>query len=177
MILKIIWIESYSNYIENILKAFEISKDINNEINKDIANEKDRIELYMKIYDSIYDIIPIKYIVDEERNPEFTREVNECFYILLAGLCLSITKNIQIMENSIKDYHVRLIVINNILQILNYGLGINLNELCIIDELIKIIEYELDKGIENTKNIEIIRDYLIENSKIIQKNMPNKFVN
>ena len=79
------------------------------------------------------------------------------------------------MEVTIKDYSDRLKEINNILQILNQDLNINLNELCIIDELIKIIEYELDKGIKNIKNIEIIRNYLVENSKIIQKNRSDKF--
>ena len=167
IILKIIWKESNSNYIENILKVFEISKDI--------INDKDGIKLYQKIYNSIYDKdIPIKYIFDEERNPEFTREVNECFYVLLAGLCLSITENIKLMEKTVKDYYDRLKEINNILQILNHDLDIYLNELFIIDELIIIIEYELDKGIENIQNIEIIRNYFIDNSKIIQKNRPDK---
>ncbi len=168
IILKIIWIESNRNYIESILKSFEISKDI--------MNYKNGIELNQIIYDLIYDTeSPIKYIVDKERNPEFTREVNECFYILLGGLCLSITENIKLVEVTIKDYSDRLKEINNILQILNHDLNINLNELCIIDELINIIEYELDKGIKNIKNIEIIRNYLVENSKIIQKNRSDKF--
>jgi len=169
LVLKIIWTESNYNYIESILKAFEISKDI--------INDKDGIGLYQIIYDSIYDTDNyIKYIVDKERNPEFRREVNECFYKLLAGLCLSITENIELMEITIKDYFDMLKEINNILQILNNDLKIYLNELFIIDELIKIIEYELDKGIKNIKNIEIIRNYLIENSKIIQKNKSDKFI-
>lgn len=46
---------------------------------------------------------------------------------------------------------------------------IYLNEIYIIDELIKIIEYELDKGIKSIENIEDIRENLVENSKIIQK--------
>jgi hypothetical protein len=37
--------------------------------------------------------ICIKYIVNPTRNPEHTTEVNECFYILLAGLILNITSN------------------------------------------------------------------------------------
>lgn len=45
---------------------------------------------------------------------------------------------------------------------------INLNELYIIDELIKIIECELNKEAKNIKNIEEIREYLTEYSKIIQ---------
>ena len=78
------------------------------------------------IYDSIHDKdSPIKYIVDKERNPEFTREVNESFYILLGGLCLSITENIKLVEITIKDYSDRLKEINNILQILNHDLFID----------------------------------------------------
>ena len=32
----------------------------------------------------------IKYIVNQNTNPEHTIEVNECFFILLTGICLSI---------------------------------------------------------------------------------------
>ena len=168
VIIKIIWIESNINYIESILKSFSIGKDI---INDQV--EKDYNQM---IFDIIYDPdVPIKYIVDKERNPEFTKEVNECFYILLAGLCLSITDNIKLDEITINDYCGRLKKINDMLQILNHDLNINLNELYIIDELIKIIDYELDKGIENIKNIEEIKNDLIENSKIIQKNRSDKY--
>jgi len=131
IILKIIWLESNNNYIERILKAFEIVKDI--------ANDNDEIELFHMIYDSIYDIErPIQYIVNEEKNPEFKREVNECFYILLVGLCLSVTsKDMQLVEITIKDYYNKLKEINNILQNLNHDLNIYINELYIIDDLIK----------------------------------------
>ena len=78
------------------------------------------------------------------------------------------------MEKTVKDYYDRLKEINNILQILNHDLDIYLNELFIIDELIVIIEYELDKGIENIQNIETIKNYFIDNSKIIRKNRPDK---
>ena len=168
IILKIIWLESNRDYIENIIKAFEISKDI--------INDKEGIEFVQKVFDSINDIdYPIKYITDNERNPEFTTEVNQGLYKFLAGLCLSITENIKLNETNIKDYSDRLRGINNILQNLNHDLYIYLNELYIIDELLKIIEYELDKGIDNIKNIEIIKNYLIENSKVIQKNRPDKY--
>ena len=52
-----------------------------------------------------------------------------------------------------------------------------MNELYIIDELIKIIEYQLEKGIKNIHNIEDMREKLIENSKIIQKNNFDKIDN
>jgi len=170
-IIKIMWIESNINYIENILKAFDISKDI--------VYDKDGIDLNKKIYDSIYDKEnPIQYVIDEVNNPEFSKEVKECFYMILAGLCISImSKDIKLEEIRIKDYHDRLKEINKILQNLNHDLKINLNELYIIDELLKIIEYQLDKGTKNIENIEEIRDILIDNSKIIQKNKPDKITN
>ena len=164
VILKIIWIESNINYIENILKSFSIGKDI--------INDKVDLDYNQMISDIIYydSDIPISYIVDTERNPEFAKEVNECFYIVLAGLCLSITDKIKLDELTIKDYSGRLKKINDMVQTLTHDLNMYLNELYIIDELIKIIDYELDKGIENIKNIEQIKNYLVENSKIIQKN-------
>jgi len=166
-----IWIESNIDYIKSILAIFEIAKDI--------VNDKDGIELNRNVYDIIYDKeCHVQYIVDEERNPEFTKEVNECFYILLAGLCLSITsKDVILIEIRIKDYHDRLKEIYKILQNINYDLKIFLNELFIIDELIKIIEYEFEKGIKKLENIEVIREKLIENSKIIQLNKSDKIDN
>ena len=162
IILKISWIESNIEYIKSILAAFEIAKDI--------FNDKDGTELYQKIFDTIYDEeYQIQYIAYGERNPEFIREVNECFYTLLAGMCLSITsKDIKLVEIRIKDYHDRLKEIYKIFQNINYDLKIYLNELFIINELIKIIEYQFEKGIKNIKNIETIREKLIENSKILQ---------
>ena len=171
ILLKIIWIESNINYIKSILSAFEIAKDI--------VNDKDGTELNQKIYNIIYNKdCRIQYIVDEERNSEFTREVNECFYILLAGICLNVTsKDVKLVEIRIKDYHDRLEEIYKILQNINYDLKIYLNELFIIDELIKIIEYQFEKGIKNIENIESIREKLIENSKIIQINNSEKIDN
>ena len=168
VILKIIWIEANINYIRSILKAFNYGKDI--------AGDKNGVTFYQSIYDSIYDKDnPIQYIVNERRNPEHTREVNECFYILLAGFCYSITSSdIELNEISIGDYFGQLRKINKILENLNYDLYIYLNELYIIEELIKIIEYQLNKEIRNIKNIEEIRETLTENSKIIQQNQSEK---
>ena len=171
IIFKIIWLESNINYIKSIFSAFDIAKDI--------VNDKDGTELYQKIYDIIYDNeCRIRYIVDDERNPELKQEVNECFYILLSGICLSIiSKDVKLAEIRIKDYHDRLKEISMNLQNINYDLKIYLNELFIIDELIKIIEYQLEKGIKNMENIEDIREKLVENSKIIQKNKFDKIDN
>ena len=70
------------------------------------------------------------------------REINECFYVFLVGLCISLTTNdINEMKISIGDYCGILKEINKILKNLNDNLKLYLNELYIIDELIQIIEY------------------------------------
>jgi hypothetical protein len=128
IILKIIWLESNSNYIESILKAFELSKDI--------INDKDGIELNRIIFDLIYDK------VDKERNPEFAKEANKWFYIIIRWNMPKYNwENIKFLEITIKDYSDRLKEISNILllQTLNHDLFIYLNELYIINELIKVI--------------------------------------
>ena len=171
LVIKMIWIESNLNYIKNIIKAFEHAKNI---INDDI----DGNIIYKKTEDLINNKnIIIKYIVNPSRNPEHTTEVNECFYILLASLCLSITseeikltESMNLSQNSknneiyIMNYYEQLKEINNILQNLNNDLFIFLNELYIIDELIKIIEYQS----LSIKTIEEIREYLKKSALIIQ---------
>ena len=164
ILIKIMWIESNATYIESVLKAFEYGKEI--------INDQEGSDFCQIIFDSIIDPeVPIKYIANKVR-PEHTREINECFYVFLSGLCLSVTTNdINKMEISIGDYCELLKQINKIVKILNDDLSLYLNELYIIDELIQIIEYNPNV----TKKIIIdIRNYLTENSKIIQKNQSNK---
>ena len=158
---KIMWIESNSKYIESILKAFEFGKDI-------YDDNTEGLIFYQNIVDSIVDSEnPIKYIPNKLR-PEHTREINECFYIFLAGLCLNITTNdLEKREISIGDYCGLLKDINKLIKNVNDDLGIYLNELYIIDELIQIIEYNPNAEI---KIIIDIRNYLTENAKILQKN-------
>ena len=159
---KIIWIESNVNYILKILKIFEFALEIFN---------NDKKKLYKEIEELIFKE-NIKYIINNKRNPEHTREVNECYYILLASFCYSITSDKIILTDkprnngiNINSYHSKLKEINKILQNLNDDLYIFLNEMYIIDELIKIIEI-LDFNIEK---INKLKDYIRENSKIIQK--------
>ena len=164
VLIKIMWIESNSNYIESILKAFEFGKVI--------YNDKEGSNFYQKIFNTIIDQEnPIKYIVNKNR-AEHMKEINECFYLFLAGLCLSIANNnLDKMEISIGDYYIFLKNINKIIKNIDDELNVFLNELYIIDELINIIEYN-----PNTNKIIIqnIRNCLIENSRIIQKNLPNE---
>ena len=173
LIIKIIWIESNVNYIINIFKIFESAIPIFNNSNT----------LFNKIEDLILkeNEIKINYIINEMKNPEHTKEVNECYYLLLASICYSITSDeIELKElnnkgdNEIEVTHYLsiLIDINKILQNLNNDLYIYLNEMYIIDELIKIIELFTKKN--NIKKINEIKNLMRENAYIIQKNDNNK---
>ena len=153
ILIKIIWIESNVDYIKSILKVFYHAKMI-------INNDKDGYLLYGKV-ENLINELSIKYIINPSKNPEHTREVNECFYLMLESLCLYLTskeiiltysvsykENFKKNEIYIGNYYSQLKEINDILQNLNYDLLIYLNELYIIDELIKIIDYQMSKGIK-----------------------------
>ena len=167
-ILKIMWLESNIIFIENILKIFYISKEI--------VNSKDEFELINSVYNLIYDKEePILFKVDGKNNLIFRKEVNECFYLLISGLCLNVvSKDIKSIKIDIKDYYYKLGDINKILQNLTHNLNLYINESYIISELLKIIEYQLYKGQNNIDYIEDIRKKLIQNSKILRKNRPDK---
>ena len=159
--IKILWIESNINYILNILKIIEFAIEIFN----------DEKKLYKEI-DELIHKKNIKYIAKEGRNPEHTKEVNECYYILLASICYSITSDKIILsykekENEIEIYHyyIKLKEIIKILDNLNNELYIYLNEIYIIDELIKVIEL-LNYNIEK---INKIKNSIRESDLIIQK--------
>ena len=170
LLMKMIWIESNVNYILNLFKIFDISINIfNNNVNK--------------LYDKIEKLInenKIKYIIHENRNQENTKEINECYYILLSSICYSISSDeIELttsINNKNKDtieithYHYLLKDINKILH--NLKDDLYLNEMYIIDELVKIIEiFKKNKGIEK---INEIKNLIRENAFIIQKNYNNE---
>ena len=100
--MKMIWIESNVNYILSVLIIFENVMPIFEDENK----------LYNKIEELIKEN-KIKYITNEKKNPEHTKEVNECYYILLASICYIITSDdIKLTKsssdkktNSINIYH------------------------------------------------------------------------
>ena len=178
---KIMWIESNVNYILNIFKIFEIAIQI---FNNDEKKLYERIEeLIFKGGSIIYVNYTnhndkcnyiIKYITQEKKNPEHTKEVNKCYYILLASICYSITSDDLQME-AINYYQSKLKEINKILQNLNDDLLIYLSERNIIDELIEIID--IFKQSNNISKINEIKKLIIVNSIIIQKysNSNNSF--
>ena len=170
---KIMWIESNIYYIFNILKIFELALNIfNNDGNK--------------LYNIIESIINnenerIKYIINPIKTPEHTREVNECYYIILASICYSITSDKIILTESASNkeedkveiilYYEILKQINMILQNINEDFFLFLNEMYIIDELIKVIEFQFLKKIDIEK-INRIRKYLRKSAEIIQNDHP-----
>ena len=157
VIIKIIWIESYIDYIKYISTLFDFGKTIINDMEGEI--------FYNEIYKSIYDN-SIKYKCDKKR-VELTKEINECFFLVLVGLCLSVTtNNIDKMRISIESYCGILKEIKKIISNIEDNLALKIDELYIIDELIKIIEYNPNTS---KKIIKQIRDNLVENAKIIQK--------
>ena len=166
ILMKMIWLESNVNYIKSIIIIFE----------KAIQIFVDGNILYNKIKELINED-KIIYITNEKKNPKHTKEVNECYYILLASICYNITAIDIKLTNSSSDkkdnliniYHYLSILtdINKILQILNDDLLIFLNEMYIIDELIKIIDIFVKKN--NIEKINEIKNLLRENSLIIQK--------
>jgi len=174
LLIKMIWIESNVNYILNILKIFDNAIHIyNNNSNK----------LYEQIEELIFkNENKIRYITNEKKNPEHTKEVNECFYILLASLCYSITSDkIELTSSNtnkdnetieINHYYYIITEIYKILQSLDDNLYIFLNEMYIIDELIKIIELFTKK--KNIEKINEIKNLMRENALIIQKYSDNE---
>ena len=184
LLIKIIWIESNVNYILNIYKLIE--KALN--IYGNYENENESKEILYKTIDALIKKDNIKYITNEKKNPKHTKEVNECFYKLLASFCYSITsdeiklvdisdiytnsdikmnKEIKIEINEYCDY---LNDINKIMQNLNDELLIFLNEMYIIDELIKIIEiFKKIQDDDKIQKINEIKNIIRENAEIIQQ--------
>ena len=173
---RMIWLESNVNYILNILNIIDNAKAI---FNNDVI-------LYKNIEEEIYqeDKIKIKYITNDKRNPEITREVNQCYYILLAGICYCITSDeIKLIDYNddnysseiqidINHYCDKLKEINKTMKVLSDDLLIFLNEMYIIDELIKVIEIFTIKM--NIDKIQSIKKELRENANIIQDNFEKK---
>ena len=169
---KMIWVESNVNYILNILKIFDKAIPIFN------YNSTKLFNMIKKLINEN----KIKYIINEKRNPEHTKEVNECYYIFLASICYSITSNeiklTMSMSNKDNDiieinhYYYILIDIYKILQNLNDNLFIFLNEMYFIDELTKIIEIFIKK--KSIEKINEIKNLMRENTLIIQKYSNNE---
>ena len=169
LLIKIMWVESNINYILDIFKIFEKAVLIFND---------DHNKLIKNMEGLIFGKENLKYIMNNTKNPAHTKEVNECYYILLASICYSITDEVNLYDGITKknnnesgieiNYYCYLLEeINRNLFKLNDDLYIYLNEMYIIDELIKIIE--LFKNVCNIEIIDKFKNNIRENAKIIQK--------
>ena len=185
-LIKIIWLESNKDYILTIIQLFS-------EVLKEIYGYK-KINIFLEQINNLISNNKIKYITIEKRNPEHTREVNECFYIILGCLYLAITdlekiiiydpKNnkdkIEIEENQVE------VKIDNYLKCLDHiikdsqpfndMLYLYSNELYIIinlNSIINLLNIQKNKYI----NIKIIQNIIInlrESIDIIRENKLDK---
>ena len=164
ILMKIIWIESNVNYILNILKIMEYTMIIFDKNENKLIND-------------------IEVLINKaiKRNPKITKEINKCYYILLSNICFCITSDeIQLVNELTKNktknneiqieinkYYYLLKKINIILKHITDDLLISINEMNIIDELIKIIEIYIKYN--NIEEIKKIRKNIIEEAIIIQR--------
>ena len=168
LLIKILWIESNYDYITNIIKIYWILSSLFQNIEKN--NLFKEINEYISKND-------IRYITQEKRNPEHTKEVNECFYIILASICQCITnENIlnRLVSDEIYNYieccEKALAIITRI----SDELLLFLNERYIIEEFLLIIDVA-NKG--EIKDIDFSKNILsrLKNlSNIIQSESDNK---
>ena len=167
-LIKILWMESNYDYIINIIKIYNKLSSLEPKNEKDILFND--IEKYIK--NGI-----VKYIAQEKRNPEHTKEVNEYFYIMLASICQCIT-NEDLLNKLVSDEFPNFIEnCQNSLDIitkLSDELLLFLNERYIIEEFLLIIE-GINKMNLNDKDFSInILMKLKSLSNIIQSEEDNK---
>ena len=158
--------ESNKNYISSICKIFSLLKDYINE------------EVLLNNIKDIINSEKIKYITNPKRNPENTKEVNECFYMMLGSLCLSVLQcyNAGYINNYFNE---KLRNCLNILKNLNKDLLLYLDEIFSFNEFLEISN-ALTKNkscFSLGKEILEIRDIIIENIYYLQSNDFEKLIN
>ena len=173
LLIKIIWIESNINYISKILKIYSILKNIFNE-RDDIYGYNDENESDKKLFELLEETLKeenLRYITNQKRNPIITTDVNECYYLLLASMCYSIIPpKVKLKDANIFYYFYFLKKALKIMQDLNVDLYIFLNEIYIIDELIKIYDILELNGKLKIELLIDISNILKKNNDIIQLN-------
>ena len=184
-LIKIIWLEVNKNYILTIIQLFNVAKNI-------IYKNKNQ-KIFLEQIINLIKAKKIKYITDEVRNPEHTTDVNECFYIILGALYLSITNLDKIIlydpdnhkdyvdpkENQVKveiyNYIKCLKYIVKVSQPLNDMLYLFSNELYIIinlNSILNLLKIQKNEYID-IQIVEKIIKNLQKNNDIIQE---SKFV-
>lgn len=164
LLLKIIWLESNINYLMKIIDIYLIFKDkfdsSDNLLNSMKKTKKD-----------------LKHIENEKNTSKYNKEVNECYYLILGSICLSILPNKEFEGNvEEKDYLDAMSNALKILDNLNNDLLLHLNEMHNIDEFIQIYKVFEENDIEMTwEEMGKICVCLRKNNEIIQSNAENKF--
>ena len=148
---KIMWMESNYDYIINILEVYNIFSPL-------IINNDDK-----NLFNDIYEYIKkdnVKYIAQEKRNPEHTKEINECFYLILASICQCISSEGIIDKLScdygIYDYIEKCKEALPIITRLSDDLLLFLNEKYIIEEFLLIIDVANRNQLENNFSKEVL---------------------
>ena len=128
LLIKINWIESNVDYIIRIIKI------------KDILDNIFEGEKLVEIIEKTLSKENLRYITNENKNPDITMEVNECFYKILASICYSIIPpNIDFKDQILYyDYNVKKAF--KIMKNLNDDLYTFSVEIDLIEELIQIYE-------------------------------------
>ena len=111
---------------------------------KEQKNDENEEKLFKIMENNIKDL-NIKYITNEDKNPDITKYVNECYYLILESIVYSVLPpyiDFTKLKSSLElNYYIdSLKSTSKILEDLNNNLYIYLNEMYIIDELVKIFE-------------------------------------
>ena len=157
-LIKIEWIESNIDFITRIIHLYS-------NFEKLFPNNTQLFSLMEEIITNKN----LRYITNEKKNPSHTKEVNECYYKILGAFCLSILpQNIDFQSHEEIEYFNILKIEIKIIENLNDDLMIFLNEMYIIDELIKIYDVLFLKNKLNENTIYEISKILESNNDIIQ---------
>ena len=157
ILIKILWIESNTNYLWAIYKIIQLIIKIN-------QNDE---EIFQKI-NNIINSQKKRYIINHNEAYENQMEVNECYYIFLGAICSSIFEKFDNIFNSPGGFQC-LEEILKILKNLNDDLNIELKEIYIIDEIL-----EVKNAIEKNNLINILNIF-IKNNNILQSNDNDKY--
>ena len=83
---KICWLESNVNYIIDIVVIYN---ELKQHFQKEQKNDENEEKLF-KIMENNMKDLNIKYITNEDKNPDITKYVNECYYLILASIVYSV---------------------------------------------------------------------------------------
>ena len=161
---KINWIETNNSYIIKIINICGILEKI--------FKEGQLIENIKKIIETGN----LRYITHEKKNPDITKEVNECYYKLLASISYAIIPPYYDLnnKNSFINYLEYLKKAMIIIKSMNDDLYIFSIEVDLLDEFIHIYEVlEINNKLDNYNLYDLCLN-LKKSNEILQKNVEIK---